>query len=403
MKPKIIAVKLFELAKRLIVFDKQLGVYQNGEDNNYPERIERLINGSATAKPAAKLFRKYIIGKSFDEETNNFIVNKSKSTTIRKFLTKISNSYAYQCGVFIHVNYNLNHKITSLDVLPYSHCRVGKKDDKDYSGKIIVYDNWDESNGAIDKKKFNVIDVFNKNKKVISAQIEKAGNIDLYKGQVFFYNPEDTIYPLAHIDNVMNDADSEKMSSVFKNTSLRKGFFGKKIVITPPMLGVDLRMDNSLLNDDQLIEKRYAETEIENFNTTMKTFIGADSAESLLHLQMEFEGDDIEKSIKFLDVNTNINDKLFEYTEKSTSNNIRKSFANVPSILIENNDNSVFGQSGEMLKQAKIFYQDQTEEDRDAIETEILNPLLKLFEGFKMPANGLKILPLIKNTNEAID
>jgi hypothetical protein len=137
----------------------------------------------------------------------------------------------------------------------------------------------------------------------------------------------------------------------------------------------------------------------------MQSFIGADNADGMLHLEMEFEGDDIKKIINFIDVNTNINDKLFEYTEKSTANNIRKAFGNIPSILIENNESSVFGNSGEMLKQAKLFYQDQTEEDRDTIETDVLKPLLEKFEGFIMPAAGLKILPLIENVkiNEPIN
>ena len=395
MQPKLIAVKLFELAKRLIKFDKQLGVYHNGIDNNYPERVERIINNSATAKPAAKLFRKYIVGKGFGDVLNNFIVNKTKEITLRKFLTKLAHSYSYQNGVYIHVNYNLNYKIISLDILPFSHCRAGEKDDKQYNGKIIIYDNWDGTKGKIDKKKYEVIDVYNSNVDVIKAQIKKAGDITKYKGQVFFFNPDETIYPLAHIDNVIDDADSEKMSSVFKNTSLRKGFFGKKIVVTPPMLGEDLRHPDNLLTDDQLFEKRYVETERTNFRNSMQSFIGADNADGMLHLEMEFEGDDIEKTIKFIDVNTNINDKLFEYTEKSTANNIRKAFANIPSILIENNESSIFGQSGEMLKKAKEFYHDQTEEDRDTLETDVLNVLFANFEGFEIPTGGLKIIPLI--------
>lgn len=391
---KLVAVKLFELAKRLIKFDKQLGVYHNGIDNNYPERVERIINNSATAKPAVKLFRKYIVGKGFDS-LNNFIVHDVKAITLRKFLTKLANSYAYHNGAFIHVNYNLNFKIKSLDVLPFGSCRIGNKDDKQYNGKIILYNNWDELNGKIDKTKFISIDVFNPSSKVIKAQIKKAGSIEKYKGQIFFFNPEETIYPLAHIDNVIDDADSEKMSSVFKNTSLRKGFFGKKIVITPPMIGEELRTDDKLLSDDQLSQKRYIETERENFKKSMQSFIGADNADGMLHLEMEFEGDDINKTMSFIDVNTNINDKLFEYTEKSTANNIRKALGNIPSILIENNESSVFGNSGEMLKQAKLFYQDQTEEDRDTLETDVLKPLLKLFQDFIIPEDGLKIIPLI--------
>ena len=130
MHAKFVAAKLIELAKRLISFDKSLGVYANGIDNDYPERVERIINNSATAKPCAKLFRKYLVGKGFEGNLNDFLVNKDNRITLRKFLFNIANSYAYQNGVFIHVNYNLNFKITSLKVLPYKHCLVGKKDDK---------------------------------------------------------------------------------------------------------------------------------------------------------------------------------------------------------------------------------------------------------------------------------
>ena len=400
MQPKLIAVKLFELAKRLIKFDKQLGVYHNGVDNNYPERVERIINNSATAKPSAKLFRKYIIGKGFGDLYDSFIVNPINNLSLRKFLAKLAHSYSYHNGAFIHVNYNLVFEITSLDVIPFGDCRIGKKDDHDYNGKIIIYDNWDQANGAIDKKKFQAIDVYNPDPAVITAQIKKAGGINKYKGQIFFFNPESTLYPLAHIDNVIDDADSEKMSSVFKNTSLRKGFFGKKIVVTPPMLGEDLRKPLELLTEQERLMYDMVTNERTNFRKSMQKFVGADNADGMLHLEMEFEGDDIEKCIKFIDVNTNINDKLFEYTEKSTANNIRKAYSNIPSVLIENSDNSIFGQSGAMLKEAKLFYQDQTEDDRSEIETDVLNPLLSKFKSFTLPAGGMKILPLIPTSNE---
>lgn len=400
MQPKLIAVKLFELAKRLIKFDKQLGVYHNGLDNNYPERVERIINNSATAKPSAKLFRKYIVGRGFAGSLNDFIVNKDNDITLRKFLAKLGHSYSYHNGAFIHVNLNLAGKIISADVLPFGHCRIGKKDDKNYNGKIIIYDNWDELDGKVDKKKFEVIDVYNPDVKVVEAQIKKAGDISKYKGQVFYFNPDPTIYPLAHIDNVLDDADSEKMSSVFKNTSLRKGFFGKKIVVTPPMIGEDLRKPLELLSDEERLEKAYVENERTNFRNSMQSFIGADNADGMLHLEMEFEGDDIEKTIKFLDVATNINDALFKHTETSCASNIRKAYANIPAILIENQgEGAMFGQSGEMLVQAKMFYQDQTEEDRDTIETDILKPIFSNFEDFTMPSEGLKILPIIEATS----
>jgi hypothetical protein len=396
MRAKFVAAKLFELAKRLVKFDKSFGVYTNGYENSYAERVERIINNSATAKPATKLFRKYIVGKGFGDVLNVVIVNKEYRTSLRKFLFNLANSYAYQNGVFIHVNYNLNYKIDSLKILPYKHCLVGKKDDKDWNGKILIYDNWNGENGKVDKKKVNVIDAYNPDKKVIETQIQKAGGIKKYKGQVFFYNPEETIYPLAHIDNVLNDADSEYRVGQFKNTSLIKGFFGKKIVVTPPMIDGDLRRPASELSEAEQAEKQEATTERDNFRKQMQTFVGSDNVDGMLHLEMEFEGDDIDKVMKFINVDTNINDKLFAHTEISVGNNIAKSLM-IPSILINQSDNSIFGNSGALLVEAKKYFQEQTEEDRDNIENEILNPLFKNFQDFTIPEGGLKIIPLIQD------
>ena len=395
MSSKVVHTDIVELDKREVKFDKTIGIYMNGFDNNYPERVIRIINNSATAKPAAKLFRKYIVGKGLGDTLNSFMFNEHKQFTLGKALSSIGDELSYHMGCFIHVNYNLDAKIISGDVLPFEDCRIGKADDKKYSGKIVVYDNWDGSKGQVDKKKFNIIDVFNPQEKIVLSQIEKAGGIENYKGQVFYYNPYRLIYPLSPVDNVINDADSEYMSSVFKNRSLRKGFFGKKILITPPMLDDDLMQDDSLLADESLVEKRRQISERDAFKKNLKKFIGADEIDGLFHMEMELEGDDIEKQMKFVDVETDINDKLFEYTEKSTANNIRKAYNNIPSILIENSDNSVFGQSGEMLKQAKVFYQEQTEEERNIIAKEILTPILKHFEGFVIPQDGINIIPLI--------
>ena len=400
MQAKFVAAKLIELVKRLVKYDKTLGVYTNGYDNNYAERVERIINNSATAKPATKLFRKYIVGKGFDDDLNKFIVNKEHRISLRKFLFNLVNSYAYQNGVFIHINYNLNYKITSLKVFPYKHCLVGKKDDKDWAGKILVYDNWLGENGKVDKKKINVIDAYNPNPKVIKAQIEKAGGIDDYKGQVFFYNPEDTVYPLAHIDNVLNDADSEHRVGVFKNVSLRKGFFGKKILITPPMVDGELRKPLSELSESEQEEKRLSESERENFRKESQSFLGADNSGDFMHMEMEFEGDDIEKAFKWVDIKTNIDDKLFAHTETSVSNNVAKSLG-VPSILIDNNDKSIFGNSGALLRSAKEFFQEQREEDIENIENEILTPLLGNFQDFKIPVTGIKIIRLVIKSKNA--
>lgn len=393
MKNNTFQATLIEIVKRLVSFEKNLGVYVNGDDNNYPERIERIINNSVTAKSSASIMKKFITGKGFDvagpdgKPLNDFIVHKESGLTVYGLLSDIAESYAYQKGCFIHANYTLDGPaISSLTTFPYKWCRIGKKDDTDWHGKIAVHQYWDdekEVKKAAKAGEIQLIDVYNESAAVLKAQIQKAGSLDDYKGQVYFMNPEHAIYPLAHIDgSAYNDADSEFRSSTFKNISLRKGFFGKMIAVTKPLTGAYAAEPDALLSDEDLARKRHLETQREAFKETLKSFIGAQNSDGVMHMETDFEGDNIDGVIKFVTVDTNINDKLFEYTEKSAANNIRKAFQNVPSILIENSDNSIFGQSGEMLKQAKLYYQEETADERRWIASEI-RKLLKRFKGLE--------------------
>ena len=394
---------LIELPYRIFKFDKKLSVHTNGRDNNYPERVERIINNSSTAKPAANLFKKFLIRKGF-EGYNDIVVNPHKGTTLRQFLSDICQSYAYQKGAFVHVNVNMNGKITSMEVLEYKEGRVGKKDDKKYHGKIGFTDKW--ADGKVKDSDLDWFHVLNLKESVIKKQIESAGGTDKYKGQVFYINPESSIYPLSHVDNVMNDADSEYRASVFKNISLRKGFFGKTMVVTPPLLG-----EYAGVSEDEIKNRggyewqnyQLRQTERQNFEEKIKNFVGAENADGIMHFEMEFD-DQIDHHLKFINIETNIDDKLFEYTEKSASANIRKAFNNIPPILIDNSDNSIFGDSGKAIEEAKIFYQEETDDDCSFI-SEKVNFLMKNFEDFKYPSSGMKIQNLVnrKEVDNAVD
>lgn len=394
-------IKLVELAKRLVQFDKSLGFIQNGVDNNYPERIERVINNSATAKPAAKLFKKYVAGRGYGDDANRFLVDPSRDTNLFRFLNDFCMSYAYQNGVFVHVNYNAAFRITSARVIPFGHCRLGKKDDADWSGKILVSDKF--STGEVKKDDLVAIDQFNPMPEVIASQIANAGSIGKYRGQILFFNPDKFDYPLAHIDNVVNDADSEYQASVYKNTLLRRGFFGKTLVVTKPLEGshVENIPEAERSAEHKHILKRRNDQRDE-LRETIETFIGADGAGDALHLEMAFEGDDISKEILFKNIESNIDDKLFEYTESSVKNNIRKAFANIPPGLLDAVDNSFFSQSGEQLEQMKIFFQEQTEDDRLLVNHQI-ERIMSRFQGFSAPEDGMMIEPLIEIEEQDAD
>lgn len=376
---------IIQLVRSFYTFDKGLKVIKNGADNHYPEEIESLFEGSVTALRCAEVIADFITGKGFGDDLNKVVVHKAKGTTLFQLLDDISSSYSKHKGVAIHVNYDANHDIKDLDVLPFMDCRIGKKDDDDYNGKILLCKDWQNTKLA---RKAKAIDVYNPDKKIIAYQIENAGGIKHYKGQILFFKKGSFIYPVSPLHPVRLDAESEKEVALFKNGSLKKGFFGKMLAVTKPMIDDTLRE----VDYDSYKEQ---ETEREKFRKTLQDFIGAENTGGVLHVEMEFESDKIEDEFLLKQIDSNINDKLFAHTEDSVANNICAALK-VPQVLVRQKDNNMFSASGEVLLQAKLFVQEQTEKDRINIE----NLISDLMSRFQNPLSDLNIIPLIRAENE---
>ena len=367
-----------QIFNKLARYDKSNKIYLNGVDNSYPDFVESIISESVTASRCAKLMSDYISGKGFGDDANKIIVNKDKELSLLRFTQDISESISEHNGFYIHVNYNGEFDIKSMDVIPFPDCRVGKKDGNDYSGKIVVCKDWGDS---LQVKKAIEIDVYNSDKKVIEKQIEAAKGIGKYNGQILYFKFGKYTYPLSPIHPCLKDAESETQASVYKNVSLRKGFFGKTLVVTKPLVSASETDENY----------KEQQTQRENFKKTLKEFIGAENADGVLHMEMEFDAEKIEDVLFFKNIESNIDDKLFAHTENSVSDNIRMCFNNVPAALIRSQDGKLFGSSGEAINAMKEFYQEQTNDERMMVE-EIVNKLMK---SFTEKRENLKLIPLI--------
>jgi len=380
---------IIEIYKKVVEYDKNLGIIKNGEDNLYPERADRFINNSVTAKTCAKIMASYLAGKGWGT-ADTILTNKAKGTSLRKFSDNIATSLAKQRGVFIHVNYNANFKPSSYEVLPYTSCRLGKKDDNKYNGKIGVCYDYEKK---IKNTDITYIDVFNPIKEIVKAQIENSKGetfvekLKNYKGQILYVNIDDEyVYALSQIDAVMNDCDSEAQASIYKNKSLRKGFFGKTLIVTKPLSG-------SLEDYPDEKEWALAESERKNFKETIQKFIGAENVGDALHLELQYEDEaGIDKAILFKDISSNIDDKIFSYTEESVFKNILMAFNSIPPAIVRP-ENSVFSASGESIKAMQVVYQDNTESERSVL----IQTVKKLMDLFLENKTELNLIPLIED------
>ena len=354
----------------------------NGQNNDYPTIIEQLVAGSPTARACAGVIADFIYGRGFALEIERREQARSQGVRFRKdvlfvnnkretpndLLKKVSRSIAMHKGAFVHVNYNGFYEKTSVQVLPYKNCRLGAKDSSSYRGKVLVYNDWDKITNAKDKDKSVVaIDRYDPRPEVIEAQVAKAGGWDKYKGQVFFLNLDrNDTYPLAWADVVLLDCESERLSGIFTRNGFKKGFFGTYSFVTLPM---------------------ESEAEREDFRSELKKSIGVEAEQSVFHFETEMQGDKLENSVLIKPIESNIKADMFQYADEKTANNIRKSYGNVPPVLIDYVEGKLGNTSGESLKEARIFMQEQMQEERQDVQ----EMFEELFDGFvrDISANGL--------------
>jgi hypothetical protein len=374
---------LIEVWKRLTPWNKSADVYSNDIDNAYPERMDRLINNSVTAKSAAAIMVQYLIGKGYGTDNDSLIVNKDKNLKLIDFADDVADDLVKQRGVFIHVNWNALYQIANFSVMPFEWCRIGRTDSNEYAGKIAICKEWLKPK----RSDIQLIDVFNPRKKVIDAQVEKAGGWENYKGQVLYVNMDTKLlYPLSRIDAVADDCDSEAQAAIYKNRLLRKGFFGNTLVVTRPLVGEGLEPGSKAFME--------AESERERFQQAIKNSLGAQNTGGVLCLEMDFAGEKLEDALLVKQIESKIDDKLFNYTETSVRENILVAFNNLPAGLVKTNETSLFGNSGEAIREMKRSYWENTTKERGLL-TAILNGLLERCEAF--PDVRIEPLKLIED------
>lgn len=354
----------------------------NGEKNDYPTMIELLVGGSATAKACAGVIADFIYGKGFSLEAEARATARQQRTRFRKdtlyindkretpndLLKKVARSLSYHKGVFVQVNYNQLFQKTSVQVLPYRYCRLGARDSNNYRGKVLYYENWDnlQDKKEVDKN-VKAIDLYDPSPKVIQEQVDAAGGWDNYKGQVYFLNLDrNDSYPLAWADVVLLDCESEMLSTKYTRNGFKKGFFGTYAFVT------------STMNSDE---------DRDEFRDNLRNSIGVEAEQSVFHFELEMKGDKLEDQVLVKPIESNVKADLFEYADKKTANNIRKTYGNIPPVLIDFVEGKLGNTSGDSLKEARIFMQEQMQEERQDVQ----EMFEELFDNFAEPisSNGL--------------
>ena len=359
-----VRANLIELWKKVTPYKESEKVFWNGEKNDYPSEIERVVSNSPTGARAFQMYAKFIFGSGISESQNREFKNASLLSEVAK---DVVDDVAMQNGSFIHVAYGIDtdgENVKFIPVLPkslsYDMCRISNTDDEDNPGKIL-YKHFNKFNPDIprkekDREKWYY--PFKNDQDVVKAQIKadakKAGYegedwtemIQYYRGQVMYLNLTPKFrYAVSKFDSVFNDLDTEFRISVYTNNMTREGFLGKLCVLTK---GLDE-------------EAAYAVKE------DIANWLGAENSGSVYHMDVE-QAESLQDVLHIEQIKSQFDDKQFDLTDKRMRRNILGAANNLPEGLAFADSGALFAGSGESYKQMKQFYWEQCEWERQKIE-----------------------------------
>jgi hypothetical protein len=367
-----------QIERRILVRPNQtFGILNYDTDNAYPQRMLELVGQSPTAKDCWNKRAKFIAGTGFEEAALGKHVINSKGLTVAKLLKAIATDKALFRGFGIHVNYNANFKIASVNYVKFEDIRMGDTDSPETAEKFAVYNDWARKTWKnIMRSKITFLDKYNPNEAIIKQQVKAAGSWNNYKGQLFYFNPEVCDYPLIEADSVWEDFETEAGIKIFNNREVTTGFLPSTMLFMQSRREeADNSTDNGKTNTPSQLEK------------DLGSFQGAKSAQKIIVIEYEDES----AKPEFQPYAIQNNDRLFETTERSVEARIIKGFS-VPRELINAEKSSGLSNGGEK-KEAIREFNDNTAADR----LELSETLEELFGHFYIninPAANWDIIPV---------
>lgn len=371
-----------QIERRILVRPNQTyGILNYDLDNAYPQRMLELVAASPTAKDCWNKRAKFIAGNGFELKDLGKQVINTKGLTLAKLLKALANDKALFTGFGIHVNYNANFKIASVNYIKFEDIRMGDTDFSDTADKYALYSDWGRKTWKnIMRSKINFLDKYNPDPVVIEQQVTDAGGWEHYKGQLFYFNPEVDDYPLIEADSVWEDFETEAGIKIFNNREVITGFLPSTMLF---MQARREEADNSRPDADE-----YAGVNIPSqLEKDLGAFQGAKSAQKIIVI--EYEDENSKPEFKAYPIQNN--DKLFETTERSVEARIIKGFS-IPKELI-NSEKSSGLSNGSEKKEAIIEFNDNTAPDR----LELSETFAELFSHFYIdinPGGNWNIIPV---------
>lgn len=349
--------------------DKSYNIINYDLDNLYPQNINKIINGSGTAKNCTDRLISFLLGNGLtNKNLENIIINQSKDQ-FKDLISNVIKDYSKYRGFAIYRRLSQNYKTIELYAVPFEYIR--KYFNKDYEGvydKYVIYDNWDGASGKIDKNDFRHCFEWTDDVNEIQQQIELDGGADTYSGQLLYYSEDRGEYPLAWVDPIQEDCIVDNQMKIFNYKNITTNFMASHFLF--------------FKNEQDEQTKRLIEQSI-------KQMQGAEQA-SRFNVIYGIASDEFD--LKKIDIQNH--DKLFEKTNEIVKENIRERFSQNMPIFRGNLTSADI--SGEAIKSSYSLYNSHIKQYQKMIEN-YLTYIVKDYYTTEFNNQVIEIMPLNYN------
>lgn len=361
-----------------------LGIQTYGEDNLYPQTFRNILAASSTGAECLDRFADFIEGNGFrDVPFSESVVNR-KGDTADDIHALVCRDVAYYNGLALHVNYNIYGDIVELHHVPFENCRLAESDDNGYVGKIAIHPDWSgqKTRGGkvikVAKENIDYIDVFNPDKRVVAAQIEAAGGIEYYKGQVLWVSLSGKdIYPTGKGDRVVTEMSTDEGLANVKYRNVRNNFLPAAMIFTKK--GTNITFDQ----DGNEIDSR---DDDDSFSDSLLQLQGDTNCGKLMEVTLETDEDKPE----VVTLNSQNYDKEFTVTDISVTERIYSAFGQEPWYCIRIGK---VGFSGDILEDAFEYYNSIVSKQQRLIERTFARVFRHFYEAVNV-SNDFSVQPL---------
>ena len=360
---RVSATKTAPRVERNVYFQSK-NIKGYGLNNDYPQKVLEIINSSGTGRTCMDIYVKFVEGGGFtDQILANAVIN-SNGERANSLLRKCAKDLKNFNGFAVLVKYNGLALPSEYYSVPFEHCRLEIDHKREYTGKIAVHHDWTGISG----KSLNIQEILFINKFAplkVEEQIMEAGSPEDYLGQIMYFTADgDFEYPISPFDPVVTDMLTEESVSTVKHRNAKYNFLPAGILlrkgIKPHLLPDGTTDPNDPFNQQQVESARMID-KMQGDENALKLWV------------VDIDAD--EEKPEFIPFEAKNLDKEYDYTEKSTQDNIGRMFM-IPPILRGVDIGAGF--ASELIVNAYKFMNSVTSNERRMLEV-AWNDLLEYY------------------------